>query len=251
MEKDIMNDLSEAKVRVVIAEQLTPLGYSFTQEDPGEYCVLLHAGRLGFRFVWMKEDGGEGIFEVHWTGRQAEGAGMPPWKFRWQDGVLDEHESARFGHLLQWVHRMSDEAAIQAPVYSRCREESIGFPLLSGGERKVPVREIIYLQAERDWTRLLTGHGPQKESLLLDRSIGKCARDLESFGFMRIHRGFVVNTGCIRRCMDQGLKNQVELCDGSLVPVARRRCAELRERLAAIRARQCHLSENFEQADNT
>lgn len=164
---------------------------------------------------------------------------------------MERRSADRLFRIIRWIGQINERIEDPVPVCSRCLEESIGFPLLKGGRRILAVRDIVRLQADRDWTRITYGHGEQKETVLIDRSIGRCEEDLLPFGFLRIHRSHVVNPGCIRRCMDSGLNNMVELCDGSSLLVARRRCAELRARLEAIRIRLDHLSESFAEPENT
>jgi len=222
--------------------------------DSGEansFHVPMPGGSVCVRFKPMTDTRLGILCIVEWLADHQDLRGLPPWEFHLQDGRFDERSHERMLQLVQWISSSHWHKPREHKVFSRCQEEHVGFPLFNGEERILPVREIICLQAERDWTRVRYGHDQRIDSVLVERSISKCEQDLIPYGFLRIHRSYIVNPGCIRQCKGRELKNRLELCDGSMLPVARRRCADLRERLAVIRSKSDHLSENSESIQDT
>lgn len=236
-------DPSEQKARSFLAKYVAGIGHGFIRGEDGGYALAMPKGDLRIRFVHMKGQVGTGLCIVEWKAHGTETTAFPPWEFHVKDWAMDDPSSERMACLIVWIRKINGLSEGNVRVYSRCREERMAFPLIQGGEFALPIREIISLQAERDWTRLTFGHGSVSNSILVDRSIGKCADDLEPFGFMRVHRGYVINLGCVRDPGQIGSSQQVTLCDGSVRPVARRRSVALLQCLAMIRPGFGHSSE--------
>jgi DNA-binding LytR/AlgR family response regulator len=99
-----------------------------------------------------------------------------------------------------------------------------------GGTRLVPRASILFLQANGDYVRI---HADQGRFLLRAR-LTDIERRWEPFGFVRVHRGFVVN---LRRAVEVRSRLNgtavIVLGDGSEVPISRRQVGELRRRLGA------------------
>jgi two-component system, LytTR family, response regulator LytT len=94
-----------------------------------------------------------------------------------------------------------------------------------GGIRLLPRASVLYLQARGDYVRLVADGG---RFLIRGRMVSFETRWAE-FGFVRVHRGYVVN---LRRVVElqphpDGTATML-LDDGEEVPVARRRRVELR-----------------------
>jgi two-component system, LytTR family, response regulator LytT len=95
----------------------------------------------------------------------------------------------------------------------------------SGGIRLLPRASVLYLHARGDYVRVVADGG---RFLIRGRMVSFESRWAE-FGFVRVHRGYVVN---LRRVVElqphpDGTATML-LDDGEEVPVARRRSAELR-----------------------
>ena len=100
--------------------------------------------------------------------------------------------------------------------------------LAAGTTRLVSRSSILYLCANGDYVRVVTGDG----RYLMRGSLGEVARRWEPFGFVRVHRQYVVN---LRRATEirpqlNGTATMIFPGDRE-VPVARREVAELRRRL--------------------
>ncbi len=99
-----------------------------------------------------------------------------------------------------------------------------------GGTRLLPRSSILYLQAYGDYVRIVADDG----RFLMRGRLSEIERRWEPFGFVRVHRRFLVN---LRRAVEvRPQLNGTALLvfrGGGEVPVARRQVAELRRRLKA------------------
>lgn len=100
--------------------------------------------------------------------------------------------------------------------------------LRGGGTRLVRRASILYLQAHGDYVRIVADDG----RFLLRARLSDLERRWEPFGFVRVHRGYLVN---LRRAVE--LRPQLNgtamlaFADGHEVPISRRQVGELRRRL--------------------
>lgn len=91
----------------------------------------------------------------------------------------------------------------------------------------IHVSDIISVHAYENYSRLqLT----RNRNYISTQSFGKFAAMLERHRFFQCHKSYVVNLDQIIRYFKAG---DVELSDGSLIPVARRRKDEFLEALAS------------------
>jgi DNA-binding LytR/AlgR family response regulator len=97
-----------------------------------------------------------------------------------------------------------------------------------GGTRLIPRSSIFYLQAYGDYVRIVSEDG----RFLLRGRLADIERRWEPFGFVRVHRQYVVN---LRRAVEvrPQLNGTAVLVfpSGAEVPIARRQIGELRRRL--------------------
>lgn len=93
-----------------------------------------------------------------------------------------------------------------------------------GGVRLISRSSVLYLQARGDYVRVVADRG----RFLIRKPITSFERSWAPFGFVRIHRGYLVN---LRRVVElrprPGGTSVLSLDDGEEVPVARRKRAEL------------------------
>jgi two-component system, LytTR family, response regulator len=221
------------RVRQLLMEQLHPqvegIGINVLPEHPYD---TTKGGFLSAQFIPIDPHRNEGRLRLQWLGNETPGQPLPAWEFPWMNG-LDACSLARFREILSWASAQAARKDNDSLWYSRCREEFITFPIHSGKEISIPVREILYIQAERDMCRVYYGHGGEVSEKRVDLSIGRCAELLDGFGFLRIHRTFVVNLGCVQHC-EEGPFRAVVLCNQTSLPVARRRYPEVLARLRAV-----------------
>lgn len=98
----------------------------------------------------------------------------------------------------------------------------------TGAIRLVPRSEILYAQAHGDFVRIVTADG----RYLLRATLAEIEGRWEQFGFVRVHRQYVVSLGQALELRPQlGGTAELAFSADQTVPVARRHVAELRRRL--------------------
>jgi len=98
----------------------------------------------------------------------------------------------------------------------------------TGATRLVPRSAILYVQSNGDFVRIVTEDGRH----LLRATLGDIERRWEPFGFVRVHRQYVVNlTRAVELRPQFGGTAQLVFADGQMVPIARRHAPELGRRL--------------------
>ncbi|MGA8218428.1 MAG: LytTR family DNA-binding domain-containing protein [Solirubrobacterales bacterium] len=99
---------------------------------------------------------------------------------------------------------------------------------LGGTTRLVPRGSILYLQAAGDYVRVVTEEG----RFLLRGTLSGIASRWGAFGFLQVHRQFVVNLGHVVEVRPRlNGTATLRLAGDHDVPVARREIGELRRRL--------------------
>ncbi len=99
---------------------------------------------------------------------------------------------------------------------------------LAGATRLVPRESILYLQAAGDYVRVITRDG----RFLLRGTLSGIGGRWRTFGFVRVHRQFVVNLSHVVEVRPRlNGTATLRLAGDHEVPVARREIGELRRRL--------------------
>jgi DNA-binding LytR/AlgR family response regulator len=164
-----------------------------------------------------------------------ESAAVEAFELRAVDYLMKPVSRARLDEALERVLAARGEplAAAEAGAAPDVAEDGDVVPvdnLRGGGTRLVPRSEILYLQAHGDYVRVVTAEG----RYLLRGRLSDIERRWQTFGFVRVHRGFVVN---LRRAVEVRPKLNgtatVVFPNGAEVPIARRQVGELRRRLRA------------------
>jgi len=98
------------------------------------------------------------------------------------------------------------------------------------GFRIVEVKNIMYLEADRNYTIL---YFSDKNKQLVSRALGDFEKMLEGCGFFRIHKSMIINLRYL-----QGYSNFegyfADMTDGSQHIISRRKLAEFREAVSGI-----------------
>ncbi|MCR9197703.1 MAG: LytTR family DNA-binding domain-containing protein [Planctomycetaceae bacterium] len=98
-----------------------------------------------------------------------------------------------------------------------------------GGPMSLQPAEITWIESSGHY---VTVYGPQRSHLSRAR-ISEIEQQLQSSGFVRVHRGALVNLAHITRCEACAVHgHQLVLRDGSIVPVSRRRWSQVRDAVA-------------------
>jgi DNA-binding LytR/AlgR family response regulator len=149
-----------------------------------------------------------------------------------ETGAVDAFELKALDYLMKPVSRRRLTEALSRVLESRATPASptdvVPLPTLRGGTRLVPRESILFLQADRDYVRVIC----DDERFLVRARLSDLARRWRPHGFVQVHRGYVAN---LRRAVEvrPRLNGTATLAfpDGREIPVARRKVAELRKEL--------------------
>ena len=150
------------------------------------------------------------------------------------DAAVSAFELAALDYLVKPVSRRRldeaiDRVARQAERPASPEEETVAVDALRGGGTRLLARSsILYLQAHGDYVRVASDDG----RYLLRARLTDLEERWGANGFVRVHRGFVVN---LRRAVEVRPRLNgtavLVMADGAEVPIARRQVGELRRKL--------------------
>jgi DNA-binding LytR/AlgR family response regulator len=125
------------------------------------------------------------------------------------------------------IERAARRATSEAPAAEE--DETLAVDALrGGGTRLLPRSSVLYLQAHGDYVRVASSEG----RYLLRARLSDLEERWAGHGFVRVHRGFVVN---LRRAVEVRPRLNgtavLVMTDGAEVPIARRQVGELRRKL--------------------
>lgn len=156
------------------------------------------------------------------------------------DFAVAAFELAALDYLVKPVSRQRLEEAVERVTRMSARPPSMPDALLDddvlpvdalrgGGTRLLPRSSILFLQAHGDYVRVAADEG----RFLLRARLGELEERWAAHGFLRVHRGFVVN---LRRAVEVRPRLNgtavLVMADGAEVPIARRQVGELRRKLS-------------------
>jgi DNA-binding LytR/AlgR family response regulator len=152
------------------------------------------------------------------------------------DAAVDAFELAAVDYLRKPVSRRRLDEAIERasrrtpPVEAAALEdETLAVDVLRGGGTRLLARSsVLYLQAHGDYVRVASTEG----RYLVRARLSDLEERWAAHGFVRVHRGFVVN---LRRAVEVRPRLNgtavLVMADGGEVPIARRQVGELRRKL--------------------
>ena len=154
------------------------------------------------------------------------------------DAAVSAFELAALDYLVKPVSRRRLDEAIErvarhaAPAEPAAPEDdTLAVDALRGGGTRLLQRSsVLYLQAHGDYVRVASTEG----RFLLRARLSDLEERWAAHGFVRVHRGFVVN---LRRAVE--VRPRVNgtavlvMADGAEVPIARRQVGDLRRKLGA------------------
>lgn len=152
------------------------------------------------------------------------------------DAAVGAFEVAAVDYLVKPVSRRRLDEAIERAARRATPEAPAGDEdetlavdaLRGGGTRLLPRSSVLYLQAHGDYVRVASSEG----RYLLRARLSDLEERWAGHGFVRVHRGFVVN---LRRAVEVRPRLNgtavLVMSDGAEVPIARRQVGELRRKL--------------------
>jgi DNA-binding LytR/AlgR family response regulator len=152
------------------------------------------------------------------------------------DAAVDAFELAAVDYLRKPVSRQRLDEAIErasrrAPAVEPApvEDETLAVDVLRGGGTRLLARSsVLYLQAHGDYVRVASSEG----RFLVRARLSDLEERWAGHGFVRVHRGFVVN---LRRAVEVRPRLNgtavLVMADGAEVPIARRQVGELRRKL--------------------
>lgn len=152
------------------------------------------------------------------------------------DAAVGAFEVAAVDYLVKPVSRRRLDEAIERAARRSASEEPAEHDdetlavdaLRGGGTRLLPRSSVLYLQAHGDYVRVASSEG----RFLVRARLSDLEERWAGHGFVRVHRGFVVN---LRRAVEVRPRLNgtavLVMADGAEVPIARRQVGELRRKL--------------------
>ena len=152
------------------------------------------------------------------------------------DAAVDAFELAAVDYLRKPVSRRRldeaiERAARRAPAGepAAVEDETLAVDVLRGGGTRLLARSsVLYLQAHGDYVRVASTEG----RYLVRARLSDLEERWAAHGFVRVHRGFVVN---LRRAVEVRPRLNgtavLVMTDGDEVPIARRQVGDLRRKL--------------------
>ena len=119
-----------------------------------------------------------------------------------------------YGYLWKPVSQYTEQLyKILKKIDAVCVDESILIEEKNGTQKRITIRNIRYLKAERCYTNICMDSG---EKILRRKSLEQWEKELESIGFSRIHKSYIVNLRYIKR-----IGSKIILTSGEEIPVTR------------------------------
>jgi DNA-binding LytR/AlgR family response regulator len=152
------------------------------------------------------------------------------------DAAVDAFELAAVDYLRKPVSRRRLDEAIEracrrtpAGEPAGAEDETLAVDVLRGGGTRLLARSsVLYFQAHGDYVRVASTEG----RYLVRARLSDLEERWAAHGFVRVHRGFVVN---LRRAVEVRPRLNgtavLVMADGDEVPIARRQVGELRRKL--------------------
>lgn len=149
--------------------------------------------------------------------------------------AVDAFEVAALDYLVKPVSRRRLDEALERVARSvgepapPAQEEVLPVDALRGGGTRLLSRSsVLYLQAHGDYVRVASTEG----RFIVRARLSDLEERWAPHGFVRVHRGFVVN---LRRAVEVRPRLNgtavLVMADGAEVPIARRQVGELRRKL--------------------
>lgn len=125
--------------------------------------------------------------------------------------------------IIKTMHR----PALHSPGINQFTRQAMISVKTTDGMHIIPTAEIIFCQAEGNYTLIVCTSGKE---LLVSKSIRRLADSLSDLTFVRIHQSYLLNLSMIRLIR----KGSAVLTSGKELPVARRQIQPLKSRISKL-----------------
>jgi len=202
-----------------------------------EALVALGAGeRIDAVFLDVRMPGLDGL-ELARVLRRFEDPPAVVFVSAFDDAAVSAFELAALDYLVKPVSRRRLDEALErvarhsAPAAAGVEDDTLAVDALRGGGTRLLQRSsVLYLQAHGDYVRVASTEG----RFLLRARLSELEERWAAHGFVRVHRGFVVN---LRRAVEVRPRLNgtavLVMADGTEGPIARRQVGDLRRKLGA------------------
>lgn len=147
-----------------------------------------------------------------------------------EDRVFDSLRSMPCGFIRK-SRFLQDTSEIVA-LYLKNREVRTKRPKLvlhtQTGMESIQLDQIVYIEGVGKYQNITLKQ--QTEPIRVRRSMQEMEEELLPYGFLRVHKGYLVNYRCIRRIEE----NDLLLTTGQLLPISRRKLGEIKEQYLAL-----------------
>ena len=142
-----------------------------------------------------------------------------------EDRIFESLEVRPFGFVRKsnFLKDLSD--AVNRYIASKHVPEpfqSMDLPTRSNGRIHISIEEILYFEGDGMYQQMFLQDGAREE---IASRMDHLEKTLQDHGFMRMHKGYLVNYRYITR-LD---KSEATLTDGKRIPISRRKSKEIRE----------------------
>lgn len=219
-----------ALMRPAVEEALTLTGFSSACVEAGSAAELSHiAEHMDFDLIFLDIDmpGMDGIrFGEDLRARGCEA-----------DIIYVSNMAEKVYEIFQ-VHpwsfirksHFSEEISGVIAEYTASRRDSrknLLLPGTDGGMLAVDPKDFLYVEAVGKNQRLCTA---RHDFILIHSTLHELERELVPYGFIRVHKGFLVNYRCIGKITSRS----VLLDSGESIPIGRDRVKSVRESYLAL-----------------
>ncbi|MCP1109369.1 LytR/AlgR family response regulator transcription factor [Ohessyouella blattaphilus] len=143
-----------------------------------------------------------------------------------KDRAIEAFDVDAFHYIIKFTTPESRVQDIFTKAFAKI--ESLTSEVLTvscaGDSRNIPIDQIKYFQVD---LRIITVYYGDSEQFEFYSTIGKIENALNSRGFIRIHRGILVNKYQIKRAVT----GEITLLDGTVLPVGRNYQKQVKEEL--------------------
>ncbi len=140
--------------------------------------------------------------------------------------AIEDLQAAVNRFLQKQEVKSSDHLALLLKNLQNKEQVKIALPT-HNGYIFVDTREVIRIESQNTYTTFFMAN---KNQVVVSRTMKECEEMISDYGFIRVHQSHMINLAHIRKYI-RGEGGNIEMTDGSLVEVSRRKKEEFLEAL--------------------